>query len=533
MPRPLNTELGGTGRNDGLNLRGGTYVSLTDYGGDPTGAVDSSSALSAALAAGSRVDMTNGTWLFNSSVSVPAGRFIDMGGSNIVLNTGAAPFLQFLNAASGLYILHGGGVISGTASAFLFAQGVTNTPSSQSDYASQIYLNGVVISSTTITQALQFDKAVKQFTAEGCFFFTPSGVNASGKCVEVRFSNCIIYGATGSAGTFGVKLRSTGGTTSYNEGWHFVNCPAIDNFEISFDVTDIFVMTVADSYIGVNAGLSSSTGYSFQFQAPSTNLCESINISGCVIAGRTRFASSAGGRDYNYVCSDFVATGIPGIAFSLENNASSITISNGKFKAGSGTAQGVIGANNNHNINTSNLEFDSTYTNGVVYNGAAGVNCAMGPLFGPTSGDVFGAARNGIRYLGVPIHSTITAAFKQTVSSANLGGGATYTVGTAIATLAFGFPRGETGDILVCLSFSGANAGTQNVQIGVPAGMVIPSGTGFSAGNLYLGAATGLLFARVPYYCTADGTGNVTVTNQAGNTLTVNNQGYCAIIRNQ
>jgi len=523
VPRPLSTELGGTGRNDGTFP---LYVQI--LGGVGDGSHDDTAAIQAVANASTFIDLRGPfTWVITSTITLRAGTTIDWSGASIVLSTGATPGFSFANG-NAILNMQGGGAISGTASTALFLQGTTNQPTTQAHYASQILLSGVSVSSSTITSAIQMDKAVKSVVINKCNFFTPNGILASGACIEVMCSDSIIYSATGASGTRGIQLRSTGGTTYYNQGWSFVDC-TIDNFEITHDVSDVYVYEVAGGYTGCNAALAASTGYAFQFAPPAnTNLTEVITVDGgAVINGRMRFASSGSGQAYNARV-EALFTGTPGTAIALENNASNIEI-DCFFKAGSSSPIAVLGSNNNHHI-TARGWTDTTYVNACVLNGSNGSDCVIGPWNSATSGDVFGVSR-AVRYIGVPIHSTGTASLRTTASANNLGGGATYTVGTNIETLAMSFIAGETGRIVVNLQYSGANAATQNIQVNGPTGMVFNSGTGWNAHNLYLGAAAGLLHAHVDYYCNADGSGNVTVNNQAGNTLTVNNQGYCAIVR--
>lgn len=519
------------------------YVGLTigarllDLGSSPRslgatgdGVADDTAFIVAALTYSKTLDLRNHAWKITSTVSLPAGCTIIMDGASIVAACGATPIFSFLAANAGLTIYHGGsGSVSGTASCFLFAQGTTNTPTSFSHYASLINIYGLRINSATITTGLVFDKAVNSVVLHAVDFFCPNGIDASGANIAVMISNSIIFSATGTSGTRGIKLRSTGGTVYYNQGWQVVNS-TVDNFEISHDIADVFDYSITGGYHGCNASLAATTGYVVQFQAPTgSNLTDTITIGGgTVIFGRIRFAASAGGQAYNaYIDGLFV--GAPGTAVAIENNASNISIK-GMFKASSGTGIAVVGSANNNNI-TTDVEVDSSYTNGVVLNGTVGTNCYVDAR-GPCTGDIIGAGRANIRYgAKVPIHSTAVAAQTRVFSAANLGAGATYAVAVAISTQAWTFARGETGDIVIHLPYSGANAATQNLQIGLPAGMVIASGTGWAANNLYLGAANGLLSVRVPYYCTTDGSGNVTLTNQAGNTLTVINQAYAGIVR--
>jgi len=490
-------------------------------GADPTGAADSSAALISALATYRRVDMSNGAWKISATVTIPANTHLDLRGATVTLATGSNPGFKFL---TGAYLYIQGGMIGGTADSFLFCQGTSDTPASQADYASQIHLEGVAVSSATITKALDFDKAVKSVNVHGCNFFTVNGIRASGKCVEVMVSDSIIYSASGIAGTYGAKLRSTGGTAYYNEGWSFVGC-TMDNFEITHDVTDVFVYQITGGYHGTNATLSATTGYAFKFQAPSTSLCELIQVGGgAVIAGRTLFLAAGSGQAYNAKIDAFW-TNVPGYTVSLENNTSNVTIT-GRMKAASGGgAVGVVGANNNNDI-SADIEVDSTYVDAVILNGANGTGCYV-DAYGPTSGDVIGAGRNNIRYgAKVPVHSAAVATFKQAYNASNLGGGAAYAVGVAISTQSVQFGRGEKGYLTVHLPFSGANATTQALQFTVPSGMVLPSGTGWDGSYIYLRAAAGLCHVRIPFYCTAGGGGNVVLTNLAGSTITIQDMGY-------
>lgn len=500
---------------------------LLDTGSSPRslgavgdGVTDDAAAIQACLLYSKTLDLRNRSWKIGTTIDLPAGCVVDMRGATIIANTGATPLFKFDGAKDQVSFL--GGVVNGTASAFLLLKGTSNAPSLTTQYARQIRLEGLHVTSSTIGIGIDMQDAVRQVFIDKCMFYTPNGINASGKCVEVHIAKSIIYSATGAAGTYGIKLRSTGGGAAYNEGWHIDTC-TIDAFDVTFDVTDIFALTVNNSYVAAQL-----TGYAFQFQAPSTNLCEHINIGNNVIGGRVRFVASAGGRLYTCLIQGNVFAGVPGVAVAIENNAAAISVLSCKFKNGSGGAQGVISSNNNADIVCDDLDFDSTYVNGVVLNGANGANCYIGRLNGATSGDIAGVGRT-MRLGDFPLHNTTVAGLKQFSSSSNVTG--SILVGGTIASLPVGFARGERGDIIIQLPYSGANAATQNVQVNTPAGMVLQSGTGYSAGNLYVGAASGLLFARLPYYCTADGSGTLNVINQAGNTLTINNQAYIGVVR--
>lgn len=130
----------------------------------------------------------------------------------------------------------------------------------------------------------------------------------------------------------------------------------------------------------------------------------------------------------------------------------------------------------------------------------------------------------------MPVDSASVASLQRQYSASNLAG--SYAVGANIGSITASFARGEEGWLVSNIPYSGANASTQNLQWTLPAGMVISaSGTGYSGLNNYLGAASGQALIAVRYYCTSDGSASLSLLNQAGNTLTVNNQAYIGIER--
>jgi hypothetical protein len=452
----LQSGTGATTRTGLSKLR--DIVSVYDFGAVGDGVTDDAAAFQAAFTAARAVDARGGSFKISSTVTIPAGRFLDRRGSDIIANTGVTPLFKFDSAHEGLYILAGGGSVSGTASAYLQCVGTTDTPTLASHYARQIRIEGEHVTSTTITNFLVFQDAVRQVFLDKCYAFTIKGIVSDTKGVEIFASNLVLYSSTGAAGTYGVKMSSVGGTTYYNEGWHFTNC-LIDNFEIGVDVYDSFVLTMVGSYVSSIAG-----GYAFQFSAPTTNLNECTTIgTGCVFGNRIRFAASGAGRAYNTKIHGAIFNGVPGTAIALENNAANVTVSDCKFKAGSGTAVGIAGTNNNANIIVSDLEFDTTYTNGVVLNGAAGAGCSVGPLNGATSGDIIGAGRSNITYRNIPVISSTVAAFRQTYNSTDLAGA--YAVGATIATLTLSFAKGERGYVDVSLACSSMATTSQRLDI--------------------------------------------------------------------
>ncbi|ALV06707.1 hypothetical protein [Roseateles depolymerans] len=498
------------------------------FGATADGVADDTAYINAAFIYSKTLDLRNRKWRITSTIALPAGACVDLRGGSIVAVTGATPLFSYTGAKEGLAIIGGGssdtaGQITGTCSDVLYFDGLTDQPTAASQYDRQIRIEGVHATSSTITRFATFNRACRQIFIRACMIYTQSGFLFNGKNVEAMISDSIIYSSTGVAGTYGIRLRSTGGTTYYNEGISVVNC-TVDNFEISHDISDCFVYQVIGGYHGVAGALAATSGYVFQFQAPTTNLCEEIELAGgIVVAGRSRFVASASGVAYHAKI-DVHNINTPGTAWAIENNASDIDI-NVIAKNGSGTAIGILGSNNNARI-TARGKFDSTYTNGIVLNGPNGAGCVIGPVSGDTIGGLVGAGRP-VLLVGVPVGGTSVANLIRAVSASNING--TFAVGATIGSVAWAFCKGERGDIIINLPYSGANAATQGIQIIPPTGMVLESGSGWAATNIYLGAASGLCFVRVPYRCTSDGGGTLSVINLAGNSLTINNQAYIGL----
>lgn len=528
---------GMSGFNGSLNYVGLTIgARLLDIGASPRslgavsdGIADDTTFVQACLLYSKTLDLRNRTWKISSTIALPAGVSIDMRGATILAACGATPLLSFTGAKAGLYINGGGGVVAGTASHFLLAQGSTNQPSSIAHYARFVMLEGVTVSDPNIALFIELRDASNQVFLNKCSSSTPNGILMNGKCVETHISTSIIFGTSGAAGTYGIKAISTGGTNKYNEGLHVTNS-TVDGFEKPFDIYDMFVMTVSNSYVGGTA-----TGYSFDFHPPSTTtLNEEANIgSNCVIAGRIRFQTFAAGAYNAKVNGAIMLAGTAIDAIEIQNNASAITVSDITFRNGAGsTGVHTSGAGNN-SIVCSNLTFDGTYLNGVKFDHTGGVNCAIGPLFGAVTGEMWQhPAALLVRKTGIPIATAVQTALWRQYNTADLAG--TYAVGVNIVSLVVNLAKGEKGVIDIQFPCSGMNAATQLFQLTPPAGMRLPGfGTGaWAAEFIYPSAASGLITASIPYYVDTDiAAGTLLIKNQAGNTVTLQSHGRFGIAR--
>lgn len=494
-------------------------ISPRSLGATGDGVADDIAYINACFTYSKTCDLRNRSWRITTPILPPAGGVILADGATITLDNGVAAGISFPGALSGLTVR--GGTWSGTADVWLSLASADTTPSVEADYARQIRVDGVHVTSSTIARAIDMTNAVRKVFIDDSVFFTPNGINVSGKCVEVFVDKTIIYSATGAAGTYGVKLRSPAGAY-YNEGFHFTDC-TIDAFEKSFDVTDIFALTVTGGYHGAASG-----GYAFDFGQPTSDACRHITLNGFTCAGKIRFAPTSG-RLYHAQLSDLTMTGITGVCIQAANNAASIRLSNIK---GDTSTNGVLfeGVNNNANIVVDGVDCDSTFIGGVQIKGAAGDDCSVSNVSYDGTGDAVYIERP-VLIKSVPVNTANMAGLKRVFNSGNLAGNVT--VGNNIASLASqSFAKGETGEIVVELALSGMNAGTQRLDITIPAGMVVPTATGSTMLSIEPGVAAQRLSCRIPYYMTADAAaGTLSIANAAGNTVTVGAHSFFGYVK--
>lgn len=465
------------------------------------------------------IDMSGRDWTITAPITLRDGTTLSLGSSNIVADTGGLPlFVYNSTSGKGITIEQGSGIITGTASAFLSCTGLSATPVN-SDYVKQIRLRGVHVSSATIDKALHFVNAVRQIFIDSCMFYTRNGIVGSGKIVELKATKSIIYGSTNDIGTAGVQSISPGGGSSYSEGWHFTDC-TIDNFEKTFDIRDIYVLTVNGGYVGCN----SATGYAFSFGGRTTTHCREININ-TVIGGKIIFVSEPSGWIANSKISGIVTRVSSGVAVQFVNNVSGVDVTGLKFESITGAGCAVVG-NNCSNISFGDITTDSSPSYGVQFVGANGAGCSIDGFVYRGSGQALFSQRPVIRK---NIVSSVAAdvAYSQQTDMVAPG---SFAVGATIASLSMSIAKGERGFITFCLAFSGGDGSSQNIQLSLPSGVVVPTEPGQSPINTLLLSATGLASRTIPFYASSDVvTGAFSLTNQAGNTISVSSHSSFSI----
>ena len=471
------------------------------------------------------LDMRNSNWKTTGKIALRTGTVVDLRGSYLGANNANEPIFEFENAGDGLSILGGGGYVYGTADSFLKCSGKTYQPTMQTDYARRIRLDGLHVGGENIDKFLDFDKAVRQVFLTHVFAYTKNGMFCNGKCVEFEIYGSIIYGAKGTTDltTYGIKYRSPGNGRWYNEGLHITDS-TIDNFGTTFDITDIYAMSVTGGHIGAAIqadGHNAPGALVAKFGQPTSTLCQDIKFANVNIYGNIEFAP-VGGLDYHAKFTGCSSEMCGGANIFIKNNASSITVSNHTFHS-STNGVAVVCQSNNFNISVNDITCDSTFVGGVHVNGAVGDNVSVRDINYAGSGDAVYCERP-ILISGVPVATAGMANYKRKLVNAPPS---TYDVSQTIATVRAGFAKGETGEIVVELSYSGATPTSQVLAINIPDGLVVPSGSDWSSRFVLLKSESGTISARIPYFVTKSiASDDIALVNFEGVTLTLGYHSY-------
>ena len=452
-------------------------------------------------------------YLIERTINIPDGRVIYLGGSKLTASTGSSPIFKYNGKNIGLTIWGGSCIVTGTASAFLEAEGDSDTPSNE-DYIKQIRLYSVHVSSSMITYALLLKKAVRQIFIDSCMFYTVNGIVSSGKTVELACNKSIVFGATSATDTVGIGIYSTGtGGPYYNEGWHFTDC-TIDNFERTFDVSDIYVLTVNGGFIGNN----SNTGFAMYFGEGNTTHCREINVN-TVIGGRVKFNNATIERLCHAKFSGEITycKGGGGVCFAIGNNISGVDVIGMKFTTNTGHVVATVG-NGSSNIHFSDISTDSSHTSGILFSGTDGGNCSISDFSYSGSGEALSLPRP-VKLSNVPVIGVATPVFS--IKNDFVSSNKIVAIGSNINQLQMTIAKGSRISININISYlGGAGSTTQVIGITAPSGTILPNGS--NSMQFTLPEVNGSVTLNVIASVSTDFINGVfTIDNRAGNTLTV------------
>lgn len=234
----------------------GSPINVVDFGADPTGIADSSSAINTAISSGISKSMyfPKGTYLLNSSIQFDSlfNFAVDFGGSTFVWNGGS----------SGTVI-----VVSDCQSCTFF-NATVKTSSSKPAENGVLFING------------------------------PSSSVAPSKCI---FEQIIIDGTNLNGLTYGFQISASGGGGDANDDFHrFVNCTCYNYKDAAWYVT-------------------ATQAYGIQLEncamVPANGTTNSV---GFLHAGSGGSVQVYGGGSGNHTYADFVFSG-PGRATSIVN----------------------------------------------------------------------------------------------------------------------------------------------------------------------------------------------------------------------
>lgn len=257
-----------------------------------------------------------------------------------------------------------------------------------------------------------------------------------------------------------------------------------------------------------------------KFGQPTSTHCKDIKFTGVNINGSIVFSPSSG-CDYYAQFTGCVSETCNGINIHIRAFSSNIKITGHAFHT-SNNGVAVVCANGTNNISVNNISCDTTFISGVQVLGSAGEGISIDNIQYSGTGNSLYLERP-VRLTNVPISDAIKH-YIQKFNTGSIQG--SHIVGANIASVNNWFAKGETGVIVCELTYTGASA-SQVLTITTPAGMSIPSGTGWSSGAIMLNTADGRVSLAIPYIVTQDiSSGDITLKNDTGNTISLGYHSY-------
>ena len=462
----------------------GETVSVKDFGAVGDGVTDDTAAIQAAFATGKNIGFPKGTYNVNGSLVVGSLQCVFAYNAVIVWTGDSSTPLFTKGTGEASYIK--GGLYTGAPSAWLEATGASYDPSSISDYArfevQDVQVSGAGIFINALNAA--------RFKVSNSKSVTTNGFNCYGKIVEVKISDCVIFG-TGAASSYGIKAEAhvSALASSYPEGFHITNC-TLDQFDNTIDLRDIFLFTVSNSWIS-----EGPDSFPIYIKKGHTTHCREITFNGNTISGGIYFDALAGGNEYHCQIVNNIFTNVSGQGVYIRGNSSGIKIANNTFEPPqAGTNYALHIEDNCYRIDFNSNKIASTFDRGLVISGASGNDINVWD----NTGDL--VTFNSSLSRPVYYRNNGTDAEELTVQLTGTGVANTTNFTGSITTK---FAKGERGLIIFSLNVGALTADGYFIPQ-VPTGVEMPDGSGWDAQFISVNSAAPATHVTIPFYCSAD-----------------------------
>jgi hypothetical protein len=363
------------------------------------------------------------------------------------------------------------------------------------------------VSSDTIDCSIEFLTAVRDVFVSNCLLSTKHIIKANGKCVEMMFSDCVLFSSSENKA---IEIQSDLGGANYNEGWTFVNCTidvgGSDSFE-GITVSDIYVFQVTNCFIGCSIAFIGPT---------ETTHTRDILLSNNYISGKV-ILQCLNGTPYRtaVISNNKIAGNI------ITQSVDYVTISDNIFMDASGIA--IFLDSYSTNISICNNQVANTYTRAVSINQNV-TNCIIDGLTFKNNSEEAIFAEN---LANVTLKNIIAAKNEYGREEKNIPEGGSFTDGSEIFSMPFKAGIGQHGFIILAVNITNSSSGRLTLRM--PDNMEIPQGSGWGA--QYVRFTDRVLRCVIPYHCSGNVDGNIKISNNDAGTITIDYHSWISVTR--